>query len=163
MKIRNAIISKYQQGLASVEFAFVGLVVFVVLFAAIEMGRLMFTLNLLREATYRGARLASVCPIGDPKIALTAVFDNAGTPLLSALTTANIEVSYLDINGNQIYNTSNPQNFIGIRYVKVQIVNFTYNYIIPGLNLSFTTKSYPTTLPTQSLGISREGAGAVAC
>lgn len=163
MKIRNTNISKYQQGLASVEFAFVGLVVFVVLFAAIEMGRLMFTLNLLREATFRGARLASVCPIGDPQIALTAVFDNSGTPLLAALTTANIEVNYLGASGNVISNPGNAANFINIRYVKVQIVNFTYNYIIPGLNLSFTTKSYPTTLPTESLGISREGAGAVAC
>ena len=163
MKIRNANISKYQQGLASVEFAFVGFVVFVVLFAAIEMGRLMFTLNLLREATYRGARLAIVCPIGDAKIALTAIFDNAGTPLLPALTTANIEVNYLGASGNVISNPGNAANFINIRYVKVQIVNFTYNYIIPGLNLSFVSKSYPTTLPIESLGISREGAGAVAC
>jgi Flp pilus assembly protein TadG len=151
--------------LSSVEFALVGLVVFTVLLSAIEMGRMMFTLNMLREATFRGARVAAVCPIGDTKIALAAIFDGAGagTSLLPALTTANIQVNYLDAAGNIIVNPGTAGNFIDIRFVNVQIVNFSHNFLVPALDISFTTDSYPATLPTESLGISREGAGAVAC
>lgn len=163
MKMRNANINKYQQGLSSVEFALVGLVVFTVLLSAIEMGRVMFTLNMLREATYRGARVAAVCPVGDPKIALAAIFDGVSTSVLPTLTTANIQVNYLDAAGNNIVNPGAAGNFIDIRFVNVQIVNFSHDFLVPALDISFTTKSYPATLPTESLGISREGAGAVAC
>jgi hypothetical protein len=119
----------------------------------------------LREATFRGARVAVVCPIGDPKIALAAIFDGAGagTPLIPTLTTANIQVNYQDSAGNNIVNPGAAGNLIDVRYVNVQIVNFSHDFLVPALAISFTTDSYPATLPTESLGISREGAGAVAC
>ncbi len=56
-----------QTGLATVEFAIVGLLLFVVIFGVIEFGRALFVVNTLTDGTRRAARLAVVCPVGDPK------------------------------------------------------------------------------------------------
>jgi Flp pilus assembly protein TadG len=88
-----------QHGTTTVEFAIVGLLVFIVLFGAIEMGRLLFTLNTLREVTYRGARMAAICSVDNPAIARIAVFNSAGqgtnSAILPSLTTDNILIEYL--------------------------------------------------------------------
>jgi Flp pilus assembly protein TadG len=157
-----------QAGVTTVEFAIVGLLVFTIIFGAIEMGRMLFTLNTLRELTYRGARVAVVCPVGDPKIQLAALFDAAGTgnSVLPNLTGANIQVDYLDQSGAILGAPATNPDFANIDFVRVQIVNYSHTFIVPGANISsfsFITKSYPTTLPKESLGINREAAGAVAC
>ena len=56
-----------QRGTTTVEFAIVGTVLMVVVFAVIEFGRALFVINMLTEATRRGARMAAVCPVSDPK------------------------------------------------------------------------------------------------
>ncbi len=48
--------NKHMRGTYVVEFAFVGLLVFTLLFGVLEMGRLYFTVNALDEAARRGAR-----------------------------------------------------------------------------------------------------------
>ena len=45
------------RGLYTVEFAIVGLLLFILLFSVIELGRLYFTVNTLNETVRRGARL----------------------------------------------------------------------------------------------------------
>jgi len=50
-----------QHGVYSIEFALVGAVFFLLLFAVLEVGRLFFVWNVLTEASRRGARLATVC------------------------------------------------------------------------------------------------------
>ena len=55
-----------QTGTTTVEFAIIASVMFMILFGVIEFGRVMFTANALAESTRRGARLAAVCPVGDP-------------------------------------------------------------------------------------------------
>lgn len=47
---------KHMRGVYVVEFAFIGLLVFVLLFGVLEMGRLYFTVNALDESARRGAR-----------------------------------------------------------------------------------------------------------
>ena len=152
---------KRQQGLTSIEFAIVGLTILIILFGAIEVGRMMFTLNMLGEATRRGARVAVVCPVNDAAIGRAAVFNTSGSGatgnFLPNLSTANIEVDYLDQNGVVLANPADATVFIQIRYVRVQIANYSYQFFLPGRTLSFTTQAYPTTLPKESLGIPRPG------
>ena len=85
-----------QRGLSSVEFAISGLATLLILFMAMEMARMMFTLNTLSEATRRGARVAAVCTLNNPQISRVAVFNNSGTgdqsPILQNLSTDNIVV-----------------------------------------------------------------------
>ena len=108
-------------GTTTVEFAIVGLLVMVVVFGVIEFGRALFVMNTLTEATRRGARMAAVCPVGDPKPASVAVFDSGGgsSAVVAGLSTGNVLVEYLDVNGAPIANPTG--NFATIRYVRVSI------------------------------------------
>jgi Flp pilus assembly protein TadG len=87
---------KRQQGLATVEFSIIGLLMMIVFFAVFEFGRLVWMWNTLGEATRRGARAAVVCPVGDPAPANIAVFnapdDNSIKPVLVGLSPANVTV-----------------------------------------------------------------------
>lgn len=154
-----------QTGTTTVEFAIVGLLAMVVLFAVIEFGRLVFVVNALNEATRRGARMAVVCPINDPAIAQVAVFNAPGgsgaSPVVGGLTTSNVDIRYLNQAGLPV--ASPAANFTQIHYVQVRIVNFQHTLVIPVYNLTFTLPSYPTTMPRESLGIPRVGAGPLPC
>ena len=144
-----------QCGLTSVEFSIVGLVVFIIIFGAIEMGRFMFTLNTLREATYRGARLAAVCTLNHPNIANAAIFNTNGTgSVLPNLSTGNIDIQYLNGAGIVLGNPGgDPAQFSQIRFVRVQIIDYTHNFFLPGASFTHTAQSYPVTLPSESLGV----------
>ena len=53
---------RFQTGITTVEFAIIGLLMFIVVFGVIEFGRALFVVNMLTEATRRGARLAAARP-----------------------------------------------------------------------------------------------------
>ena len=148
-----------QKGLTTVEFAFIGALALLVLFAVIEFGRALFVLNALSEGTRRGARMAAVCPINDPAIAEAAVFNNPGgganSPIINGLTTADVSLEYLDANGTPLVNPAGT--FILIRYVRVRIVNFQHQMLIPFGSYIFQTPEFATVLPRESLGIPRSG------
>lgn len=141
-------------GTTTVEFAIIGSLLMVVVFGVIETGRALFVMNALTEATRRGARLAAVCPVGDPAPANSAAFTNGG-PAIAGLTTANVQVRYLDVNGAPIANAAG--NFSSIRYVNVSIVGFTQTFFIPTLTTTKPMNGFSTTLPRESLGIPRAG------
>lgn len=146
-----------QKGITSVEFAIIGVLLMIVMFAVIEFGRALYVMNALTEATRRGARLAVVCPVGDPKPASAAVFDNGSgsSAAVSGLTTANIQVQYLDASGTALANPSG--SFSSIRSVRVSIVGFTQPLIIPIVMPSIPMSGFSTTLPRESLGVPRQG------
>jgi len=146
-----------QRGTTTVEFAIIALLVMITVFAGLEFGRALFVMNVLTEATRRGARLAAVCPIGDPKPASAAIFANGGgnSPVIAGLTTANVQVQYLDVNGGAIANPAG--NFGAIRYVNVSIVGFAQTLLIPSLVTTIPINGFSTTLPRESLGIPRTG------
>lgn len=153
---------KQQRGLATVEFAIVGLVVFIVLFGAIEIARMMYTVNMLQEATRRGARMAAVCTVDSPAIIRAALFNSSGSgtasPFIGGLTAANIQLDYLDAASNPVVGyAGNDDIYRTIDFVRVRIVNFRHKLIIPGLNLSFITRPYPTSMPRESLGVAPLG------
>jgi len=138
-----------QRGMTSVEFAIVGATSMLILFGCLEVSRLLFTVNVLEEATRRAARVAAVCTIDSSLIAETAVFNSSGGGVLPNLTTDNVQVEYLGTSGAAV---ANPPVISSIEYVRVQIINYEHELIIPGFSLSFMTRGYPTTIPSESLG-----------
>ncbi|WP_217474558.1 TadE/TadG family type IV pilus assembly protein [Stutzerimonas stutzeri] len=150
--------AKRMRGVYVVEFAIVGLLVFTLLFGVLEMGRLLFTVNALNETVRRGARLAAVCDIQEPRILRRAIFnaaeDAGASSLIAALTTAHLTLVYLDADGNPIASPSGSgaAGFGAIRYVQLRVENFTFTPLIPGLNGVITLPPFFSTLPRESLG-----------
>jgi hypothetical protein len=147
-----------EQGVTTVEFAFVGVAMLLVLFGVIEIGRAMFVLNALGEASRRAARMATVCPINDPAIAQVGLFNppgSTGNRIIGNLSTANFAVEYLDANGTVLNDPA--ANFSRIEFVRTRIVNFQHQMLIPFGNYIFTTPDFSTTLRRESLGVPREG------
>lgn len=150
---------KHMRGIYTVEFAFVGLLVFTLLFGVLEMGRLYFTVNALDEAARRGARLAAVCNISDPVVLRRAIFNaatDAGTSqLISNLATTHLTLTYLDANGALVANPADlvsANGFRAIRYVQLSLQNFVFNLFIPGFGVPITLPAFRATLPRESLG-----------
>jgi len=145
-----------QRGTTTVEFAIVGAVLLTVIFAAIEFGRIVFTLNMLQEGARRAARVAAVCAVGNPAVADAAVFMT-----LPGLTTSNVAVEYLDQGGAPLANPAGA-NYSLIHYVRVRIVNYSFPIAIPFINPTFVAPEFSSTLPRESLGVPKFGA-APAC
>ena len=148
-----------QKGVALVEFAIVGAVAMLMIFAVLEIARAVFVANALTEATRRGARVAAVCPINDPAIAQVATFNAPGagntSPIVKGLDTSDFVLEYLDRAGNVV--SSPADNFIAIRYIQLRVVNFQHELLIPFANVIFTMPEFSTRLPRESLGVPRSG------
>jgi len=151
-----------QQGLATVEFAIIGALMLLLLFAVIEFGRLVFVWNSATEATRRGVRVAVVCPINDPAIANITVFNDATTPgassLLNGISTANVLVEYLDSSGTPVDcsgcncdDSCGDPPFVSIKSVQVSIINYQHTLFMPPLTL--TMPPFTSSLPRESLGV----------
>ena len=143
-----------QQGIYAVEFAIVGSLFFLLLFAVLEIGRLFFTWNVLTEVTRRGARLATVCYFDTTNIVAfddmisTSLFNDQ--PIIPNLSAANLQIQYLMDDGTQVL-SSVDANFI--HFVKVDIINYQHQLLIPGLFLTLNSPTFSTTLPSESLGV----------
>jgi hypothetical protein len=146
-----------QRGVTTVEFAIVGLLLFVLIFGIIELSRTIFTHNMLQEGVRRAARIAAVCPVGDPAVADAAVF----MPL-PGLSTANVVVEYLDANGAPVGDPGGAGYGL-IRYVRVRIVDYAFRISLPLFPPVIQAPGFTSTLPRESLGVPRYGAGPVAC
>lgn len=149
--------NRYQQrGLSTVEFAIVALVLFMMIFAVIEVGRAFFVASALDEASRRGARMAAVCPVNDPAIAQAAAFNNAVIPDLDA---GDVVVEYLDAAGATVGAPASAAGFMQINYVRVRIVGYQHQMFIPLLTVlgPFFMPEFATVLPRESLGIPRTG------
>ncbi|VVO17577.1 TadE/TadG family type IV pilus assembly protein [Pseudomonas fluorescens] len=150
---------KRMRGVYVVEFAIVGLLFFVLLFGVLEMGRLYFTVNALNETVRRGARLAAVCDISEPRILQRAIFNAAdesgASSLINNLKTADLSLIYLDENGAVVASPNDPvgaNGFRAVRYVRLSVANFNFNLLIPGFGGVFTLPAFSSTLPRESLG-----------
>jgi hypothetical protein len=158
MKIRHGVPAR-QKGMTLVEFAIIGAVALMMIFAVLEIARAFFVANALTEATRRGARMAVVCPINDPAIAQVATFNVPGggntSPIVRCLDTSDFVLEYLGRAGNVI--SSPADNFLAIRYVQLRVVNFEHELLIPYANITFTMPEFSTRLPRESLGVPRSG------
>lgn len=142
-----------QSGVTSIEFAIIGAVFFMVLFAIVELGRALFVVNTLTEATRRGARMAAVCPVGSAVPASVAVFGNggSGSTVISGLTTANVVIEYLQADGTVITDTTT--NYGLIRYVRARVTGFSLPLVIPFIMPTLSLSGFQTTIPRESLGV----------
>src|ERR1700704_6172050 len=118
-----------ERGATLLEFGIVGSVLFTAMFGVLEFGRLLFTHNALRDAARRGARYAVVRK--NDAAGITAVKNmvvygdpNANpataTPIAPGMTTANVQVDYVNFNGIQL----------GAR-ASVSIINYQYKFFVP--------------------------------
>jgi Flp pilus assembly protein TadG len=139
-----------QKGTTTVEFAIVATVLFTVLFGVIEVGRALFVWNTLSEGARRGARVAAVCPVDHPSIARVAILEEPlggdVSPVVNGLSTANVQVAYLDDTGTP------TADFPEIRYVRVSISNYQHTLMIPLVGRTITAPTFSATLPAESLG-----------
>ncbi|PTR29703.1 TadE/TadG family type IV pilus assembly protein [Pseudomonas sp. GV085] len=150
---------KNMHGTYTVEFAFIGLLVFTLLFGVVEIGRLYFTVNALDEAVRRGTRLAAVCNISDPVVLRRAIFnaatDAGNSQLIGDLATTHLTLTYLDVNGALVANPADlvsVNGFRAIRYVRLSLQNFVFKLFIPGFGVPITLPAFRATLPRESLG-----------
>jgi hypothetical protein len=153
-------LKKKQHGITIVEFSIVAVLFFIIIFAIIEFGRLLFTWHVLNETSRRTARLVSVCQVTTDEQAdiLTAAIIN-DVPLPN-FTANNIQIIYLDSSGEEITGSlSDASTFITIEYVEASIVDYEINLIIPlaTFGVDFTAPSFTTQLPRESLGVTRTG------
>ena len=123
---------KNQRGTFIVEFAIIAAVMFIVLFAAIELSRLIWLWNTVDEATRRGARLAAVCEMKDPNVPVqeATIFASPGkgpySPILRGLETDHVYVEYFKSDGS-----TEASTFEDVRYVRVSIVGYEVTPLIP--------------------------------
>lgn len=151
--------ARRMRGVYVVEFAIIGLLLFILLFSVLEFGRLYFTVNALNETVRRGARLAAVCDISEPRILRRAIFnaanDSGASSLIANLDTADLNLIYMDENGAVVASPgdlSGINGFRAIRYVQLRVENFTFELLIPVFGGSITLPLFRSTLPRESLG-----------
>ncbi|RTR33367.1 TadE/TadG family type IV pilus assembly protein [Shewanella atlantica] len=137
-----------QKGVYSVEFAIVGGLFLMLLFAIIEIGRLMYTYNVLHEASRRAARIAVVCRINDADLQNMALFD--GVDLVPNLAGTNLIISYVDSSGADTTG-------VGIAMVRADIVNYQHQFLIPGFDRIIDSPTFTTSLPRESFGVYNPG------
>lgn len=154
---------KHMCGVYVVEFAIVGLLLFVLLFGVLEMGRLYFTVNAMSEVVRRGARLAAVCdPTKDSeqqavlrRALLNAATDADASSLISGLQVSSLDLIYLDEDGKEIVvpnSVVTTEQFRAIRFVRLRVDGFPFNLLIPGFDGAITLPTFQATLPRESLG-----------
>jgi hypothetical protein len=79
----------------------------------------------------------------------------AASNLVQGLSTANIQISYLNHAGTALADPVG--NYGDIAYVRAQIVNFQHQLLIPLFTSTFATPAFASTLPRESLGVSKDG------
>lgn len=138
-----------QRGTTTVEFAIVGMVLVTVLFGIIELGRIIFTLNVLQEGARRGARVAVICPFNDETSIKTAALGLFGeNPANRPRPTVLIE--YLNADGGPY------ANYDDIAFVRVSLTNYEFNVWVPFVDATFPAPTFSSTLPRESLGVPKE-------
>ncbi|WP_394152188.1 TadE/TadG family type IV pilus assembly protein [Vibrio maritimus] len=158
-----------QKGITIIEFTMILLGALIMMFAAFEFGRYIFSMQMLNEMSRKAARLAVVCSISDrDDIAdLPEVTENRPVGFVAS----NLSIEYVDNTGATV-NVDNfstlsedDQNVIlsQVRFVRAEITNYQFQFF-PLLSFignagAINTPSFPTILPIESLGIVRPNAG----
>ncbi|NHN78013.1 pilus assembly protein [Azotobacter chroococcum] len=161
---------QHMRGVYVVEFAIIGVWLFVLLFGVLEMGRLYFTVNTMDEVVRRGARLAAVCSpttkAEQDKVLQRAIFNAAtdvgASPLIPSLQASSLDLIYLKSDGSNVAGPNSvitTEEFRSIRFVQLRIEDFPFRLFIPipGFDGAITLPTFQSTLPRESLGRHAEG------
>ena len=132
-----------ERGSTLVEFA-IGVTVFLTaMFAVLEFGRALWVHNALTDAARRGARYATMHSQGDiDSVKNVVVYGDpagSGQPMLTNLTTANVNVTYNNFGLND-------------GTVSVSITNYQFQFVVPIIGTTITMPSYTTTLTAECAG-----------
>ena len=149
--IRTKTSRRDERGAALAQFAIGATIFFTVLFAVLEVSRLLWTHNTLSDAVRLGARYAVInlknelSPAnGKPRVKNVVAYgvpDPAGgaMPVVSGLTPDNVDVVY-------------SANF-GVKQgtVTVRIINYQFIFSLPLVSATITMPDYKTTLTCESV------------
>lgn len=155
--LQTANLRDRQRGTTVVEFAIIATTLMLALFMVIDLSRLIYLRMTFEEGVRRAARLATVCPIGDPLPALAARFEDPASMGVSILGASadNVSVSYLDASGQIIVNPS--QNYTLIHSVRVSLQNIQIPLLIPFVSGVFAPEMISSTALAESLGVNPAG------
>ncbi|AVH31185.1 pilus assembly protein [Vibrio fluvialis] len=148
------VVRRLQRGMTLVEFTFLASVLLLILFAIMEIGMYVYSIQTINNITRKAARFAAVCVVSDPDIPSLALID--GAP--DGFTSSNLVIEYLGADGAKVADPP-ASNYADIYYVRARVTGYSYQF--SGL-LSFLGNSgvvsvpdFQTTLPSESLGILR--------
>lgn len=158
------------RGIATVEFAMVSVIFFLLIFAAFEFARMLYVFNTLQEVTRRAAREMTVRWIDDEAAAKNlALFGGAALPGGAEVTASNIVIEYLAADGSAVTSfPSSPGDNLSacgdaarvascIYSVRVSISNVSY---VPMTSLfNFLNMTIDLTLPSSSVTMHAESMG----
>ncbi|HMF55184.1 MAG TPA: TadE/TadG family type IV pilus assembly protein [Pyrinomonadaceae bacterium] len=148
--MNEKLFSHKERGATLMEFALVGSVFIVTLFAVLEFGRLFWTHNALRDAARRGARYATVRrndAAGILAVQKMVVYGDPNAdpatakPVVSGLTTGNVAVNYQNYNGVLLSATAT-----------VSITSYQFKFAVPLIGGTINMPAYRTSLPGESAG-----------
>ncbi|MEW5978880.1 MAG: TadE/TadG family type IV pilus assembly protein [Acidobacteriota bacterium] len=147
-----------EKGQTLVEFAFIAVLFFMILFGILEFSRALWTWNTIVQATRAGARFAVVeTPTAtDAEVKNFVVYYNAsgtGAPVLPSLTTSNVTVNYYQIDPSTgAYQAPPGGNKYLADVIQVSITGYAFNFIVPLIGTSITLPAFTTTLSLEGLG-----------
>lgn len=152
---------KRQAGISIIEFTMISTALLLVIFSVIEVGRYVYSLQVINDVTRVAARLAAVCRVEDRNDIPALVLPDYAP---GGLTTANIVIDYLDDSGNVVAGTLTDDDvFPTISYVRARVVNFNYQYtgLLSFVNLTglLAVPEFETIRPRENLGHHRTSDG----
>ena len=160
MNTRNSRLDdKGQRGGSLMEFVFIAPFFFMMLVGIVAAGNLFFTHNAFVDATRRGARYASMQAAATPggTIRTTNGCDATG-PSLTAIKNyaiyGNAAGTGSNVSGLQPDNICVEYSNFGVQTgtVTVSVINYNFNFVIPGLTRVIAMPPYRTTVPGESAG-----------
>lgn len=157
MNFRRLELRHREQGVTVVEFAVVAATLLLTLFTVIDLSRIVYLRMTFEEGVRRGARLAAVCPIGDPLPPSATLFvtDASGSPALAGATFDNVVIEYLAANGDLIGNPAN--SFSSIAFVRVSLQGIEIPLLVPFISEIFAPENISSTAVAESLGVAPAG------
>jgi len=155
-----------QRGAAAVEFAIIAMLLFILLFAILELGRLFYVFNTAQEVTRRAAREAVVRWTDQQStVKNLALFGASSLPAGAEITTDRITIEYLTASGgtpapiptspsdNISACLSGPTGCIAL--VRVSITGAAYVPMVSLFpNFSVPIPASTVTMPAESMGYS---------
>jgi len=166
--MRERVFKKTEAGSTMAEFTVIAGVFFMLIIGIIEFGRLLYTHNALTDATRRGARYAVLHPEGAACVPNVVIYGEANivadtcapkagaSPLISGLTSANINVVYqgADLDNDPSTPPTSYGMNLGTATVTIgppaQYYQFTLS--IPFFQKQLNMPAYTTTLTSESAG-----------
>jgi Flp pilus assembly protein TadG len=141
--------NKRERGASLIEFAIGATVLMTSMFAVVELGRLLWTHNALRDAARRGTRYATLRKndtAGQQAVKNLVVYGDpnaptGSTPIVSGLTTSQVVLAYDNYNGIEMNSRAS-----------VSITGYQFRFAVPLVGGTVNMPNYKTTLPGESAG-----------